>query len=126
MRKQTLVNGERFFTPELMEYETLILNARDRMAEVEEDLFGVSAGRWRRLRNAFWRWLRSSGIRCLRGAGRGGGKVSLLPAGTGRERRYRDKTGTPPVVSALRSRALRAQRMYHRYRRAQVVISNRT
>jgi DNA mismatch repair protein MutS len=39
IRKQTLVNGERFFTPELKEYETLILNARDRMAEMETALF---------------------------------------------------------------------------------------
>ncbi|TRZ48310.1 MAG: DNA mismatch repair protein MutS, partial [Dehalococcoidia bacterium] len=39
IRKQTLVNGERFFTPELKEYESLILNAKDRIAEVETNLF---------------------------------------------------------------------------------------
>jgi DNA mismatch repair protein MutS len=39
VRKQTLVNGERFFTPELKEYESLILNARDRMEAMEADLF---------------------------------------------------------------------------------------
>jgi len=39
IRKQTLVNGERFFTPELKEYESLILNARDRIAELETDMF---------------------------------------------------------------------------------------
>jgi len=39
VRKQTLVNGERYFTPELKEYESLILNARDRMEEMEEELF---------------------------------------------------------------------------------------
>jgi len=39
IRKQTLVNGERFFTPELKDYESLILNARDRIAEMEGDLF---------------------------------------------------------------------------------------
>ncbi|MFC2066620.1 DNA mismatch repair protein MutS [Chloroflexota bacterium] len=39
IRKQTLVGGERFFTPELKEYESLILNARDRIAEMESDLF---------------------------------------------------------------------------------------
>ncbi len=38
-RKQTLVGGERFFTPELKEYESLILNARDRIAELETSLF---------------------------------------------------------------------------------------
>lgn len=39
IRKQTLVGGERFFTPELKEYESLILNARDRLAELESNIF---------------------------------------------------------------------------------------
>ncbi len=39
IRKQTLVGGERFFTPELKEYESLILNAQERMAELESTLF---------------------------------------------------------------------------------------
>jgi len=39
IRKQTLVGGERFFTPELKEYEALILNVRDRIGEVEADIF---------------------------------------------------------------------------------------
>ncbi|MEJ2047986.1 MAG: DNA mismatch repair protein MutS, partial [Dehalococcoidia bacterium] len=39
IRKQTLVGGERFFTPELKEYESLILNARDRINELETDIF---------------------------------------------------------------------------------------
>ncbi|MFC1940887.1 DNA mismatch repair protein MutS [Chloroflexota bacterium] len=39
IRKQTLVGGERFFTPELKEYESLILNARDRINELESNIF---------------------------------------------------------------------------------------
>jgi DNA mismatch repair protein MutS len=39
IRKQTLVNGERFFTPELKEYETQILNAQERINELEADIF---------------------------------------------------------------------------------------
>jgi DNA mismatch repair protein MutS len=39
IRKQTLVNGERFFTPELKEYESMILNARDRMEQMETDIY---------------------------------------------------------------------------------------
>jgi DNA mismatch repair protein MutS len=39
IRKQTLVGGERFFTPELKEYESTILNAQDRIAELEAQLF---------------------------------------------------------------------------------------
>ena len=39
VRRQTLVGGERFITPELKEYESLILNAQDRVAETESSLF---------------------------------------------------------------------------------------
>ncbi|MDD5095356.1 MAG: DNA mismatch repair protein MutS, partial [Dehalococcoidia bacterium] len=39
IRKQTLVGAERFFTPELKEYESLILNAQERIGELEIALF---------------------------------------------------------------------------------------
>ena len=39
IRKQTLTNGERFFTPELKEYESLILNAKERINELESGIF---------------------------------------------------------------------------------------
>ena len=39
IRRQTLVGGERFITPELKEYESLILNARERMEELERALY---------------------------------------------------------------------------------------
>jgi DNA mismatch repair protein MutS len=39
IRKQTLVNAERFITPEMKEYETLVLNAEERIREIEERLF---------------------------------------------------------------------------------------
>ena len=39
IRKQTLVNGERYITPEMKEYETLVLNAADRIHEIEVRLF---------------------------------------------------------------------------------------
>jgi len=39
IRKQTLVNAERFITPELKEYEAKILGASDRIAELEKNLF---------------------------------------------------------------------------------------
>ena len=40
VRKQTLVNGERYVTPELKEKETLVLNARSAMVAREQTLFG--------------------------------------------------------------------------------------
>ncbi len=39
IRKQTLVNAERYITPELKEYESLILNADERQLEVENRIF---------------------------------------------------------------------------------------
>ena len=44
IRKQTLVGGERFFTPELKEYESLILNAQDRITELEAQIFRQVCG----------------------------------------------------------------------------------
>ncbi|MCX8278248.1 MAG: DNA mismatch repair protein MutS [Dehalococcoidia bacterium] len=38
-RRQTLVNGERFITPVLKELESKILNARDRISELEREIF---------------------------------------------------------------------------------------
>ncbi|HPH97210.1 MAG TPA: DNA mismatch repair protein MutS [Anaerolineaceae bacterium] len=39
IRKQTLVNAERYITPEMKEYETLVLNAEERIHEIEVRLF---------------------------------------------------------------------------------------
>jgi DNA mismatch repair protein MutS len=39
VRKQTLVNAERFITPELKEHESLILNAEERRAELEGQIY---------------------------------------------------------------------------------------
>lgn len=39
IRKQTLVNAERYITPELKEYESLILHAEDRQLDIEGRIF---------------------------------------------------------------------------------------
>ena len=39
IRKQTLVNAERYITPEMKEYETLVLNAEERIHEIETRIF---------------------------------------------------------------------------------------
>jgi DNA mismatch repair protein MutS len=39
IRKQTLVNAERYITPELKEYEIIVNNAEDRVLEIETRLF---------------------------------------------------------------------------------------
>ncbi len=53
-RKQTLVGAERFTTPELKEYESRILDAQDKMVEIERRLFSelrsAIAGQAKRIR----------------------------------------------------------------------------
>ena len=44
IRKQTLVNNERFITPEMKEYESLVLNAEERIHEIEVRLFRQVCG----------------------------------------------------------------------------------
>jgi DNA mismatch repair protein MutS len=39
IRKQTLTTGERYITPDLKEYEALILNAQEKSAKLEQELF---------------------------------------------------------------------------------------
>ena len=39
VRRQTLVGGERFITPEMKEYESRILNAQEKIGELESSLF---------------------------------------------------------------------------------------
>jgi DNA mismatch repair protein MutS len=39
IRKQTLTNAERFFTPELKEYEEKILSAGEKIVEIESEIF---------------------------------------------------------------------------------------
>ena len=44
IRKQTLVNAERFITPEMKEYEALVLNANERIHEIEARVFRQVCG----------------------------------------------------------------------------------
>ena len=39
IRRQTLVGGERYITPEMKEYESLILNAQERVSELETSIY---------------------------------------------------------------------------------------
>ncbi|MGH2458678.1 MAG: DNA mismatch repair protein MutS [Chloroflexota bacterium] len=57
LRKQTLVGAERYVTPELKEYEAIVLNAKERAVEIEQALFHqicsqIAADRERVLRAA--------------------------------------------------------------------------
>ncbi|HIM36991.1 MAG TPA: DNA mismatch repair protein MutS, partial [Dehalococcoidia bacterium] len=39
VRRQTLVNAERYIVPQLKEYESLVLNARERLEELEREIY---------------------------------------------------------------------------------------
>ena len=41
VRKQTLSNGERYFTPELKEWEEKVFGAEDSIARLESELFSA-------------------------------------------------------------------------------------
>jgi DNA mismatch repair protein MutS len=41
IRKQTITTGERFITPDLKEYEALILNAQEKIVKLEQELFAA-------------------------------------------------------------------------------------
>lgn len=45
IRKQTLVNAERYITPEMKEYEAQVLHAEDRIREIERRLFAEVCAR---------------------------------------------------------------------------------
>jgi DNA mismatch repair protein MutS len=59
IRKQTLVNAERYITPQLKEYEALILNAEERIAEVEKRLFLEVCQQVAARANALWKTARA-------------------------------------------------------------------
>ena len=69
IRKQTLTNAERFITPALKEYEAKVLNAEDRIHELEyellKQLLGVVAGYGDRLQQTAQRLARLDAITAL-------------------------------------------------------------
>ena len=58
IRRQTLTDGERYITPELKEYENLVLHAQERIAELERRLF---AGVQREIAGSATRLLATAG-----------------------------------------------------------------
>ena len=97
IRKQTLATGERYITPDLKEYEALILNAQEKSVKLEQELFAALraevAERWAEpvLRTA--RALAELDVHA--GAGGGGGAPQLLPSRAGRERHDSHRRRTP-------------------------------
>jgi DNA mismatch repair protein MutS len=68
-RKQTLVNAERFTTPELKEYESKILDAQEKIVEIERRLFAelrsAIAAEAKRIRRTALALAEVDGLGCL-------------------------------------------------------------
>ena len=68
-RKQTLVNAERFTTPELKEYESKILDAQEKIVEIERRLFAelraAIAGEAKRIRQSALALAEVDALACL-------------------------------------------------------------
>ena len=68
-RKQTLVNAERFTTPELKEYESKILDAQEKIVEIERRLFAelrsAIAGEAKRIRQTALALAEADVLACL-------------------------------------------------------------
>ena len=68
-RRQTLANAERFSTPELKEYESKILDAEEKIVEIERRIFvelrAAIAARPAASARARWRWPKSTCWRTL-------------------------------------------------------------
>ena len=91
MRKQTLVNAERFITPELKEHEARILSAEERIEEMERSIYAdvlAPVG-------VYYQQMMTTAIAIARvdvlvepGGGRGASGLCATPAGAGL--RYRN------------------------------------
>ncbi len=101
--KQTLANATRYFTPQLKEYETIVLTAEETLAGIEADAYRrvVSRGRRRGRATAGRRPHRRS-ARCAQHPGRGRRRAQLscgrsLNEGT----RIEIERGRHPTIEAL-------------------------
>jgi DNA mismatch repair protein MutS len=102
LRKQTLINAERYFTPQMKEYESLVLTAEERIVELERDLFqalcrelGRHAPPAARDRPHSWQARRG------RGACRSRSQAWVRAPRTGGGRGVGDLGGSPPGGRAI-------------------------
>ena len=102
IRKQTLVNAERYITPEMKEYETLVLNAEESIRDIEMRLFrelcaALAAGASRLLKSAALMAESDVLAGLAEAAALGGYHRPEVHAGTGLEIR----AGRHPVVEQM-------------------------
>ena len=100
IRRQTLVNAERYITPELKEFEALILNAEERLEELESAIFRQVC---RQVANEASRILQTATavaqVDLFRGLAEAASQQRLRPPGVRGGRRAGDRAaGRHPVV----------------------------
>jgi DNA mismatch repair protein MutS len=124
IRKQTLVGAERYITPELKEYETLVSGAEERIAALEGTIYREVVGQGRGRGAVCHACGGGAGPPgCLRRAGDGRGRAPLRPPDAqrrpGADRLHRGRAAPDGGgIAGGRQRGLRAERHQSRHRRA--------
>ncbi len=111
IRKQTLVNAERYITPELKEYEALVLNAEEHVLELEGQLYKQVLSQVAAAAAQLLPRRARSPRSMFRRAGRGG-RGEQVRAALARRRRDHRHSGGPPSrrgTPAARRRHVHAQ-----------------
>ena len=106
IRKQTLVNSERFITPELKEYESLVLNAETQIHEIEVKVFRQVVARLAKSSQALLETARSiARLDCLLSMAEVAALNKYVRPTLSQEKGINILAGRHPVVEQLTSRS---------------------
>ncbi len=106
IRKQTLVNSERFITPELKEYESLVLNAETQIHEIEVKVFRQVVARLAKSSQALLETARSiARLDCLLSMAEVAALNKYVRPTLSQEKGISILAGRHPVVEQLTSRS---------------------
>jgi DNA mismatch repair protein MutS len=104
IRKQTLVNGERYITPEMKEYETRVLSAEEQIREIESRLFRDLCARIGARRNQLLETARIiAGLDCVSALAEVAGKHDYVRPEVVEEEVLDIREGRHPVVERFMS-----------------------
>ena len=97
IRRQTLTNGERFYTPELKEYESRVLNARERMEELEGALYRQLCRQVAGMAEAISATAQAmAAVDTLTALAEAAARYGYVPSNAGRRRRHRSARRASP------------------------------
>ncbi|MBN1440578.1 MAG: DNA mismatch repair protein MutS [Anaerolineales bacterium] len=99
IRKQTLVNAERFITPQMKEYETRVLHAEERIREIETRLFREVCAQIHARRSALLATAQAvARLDCLAALAEAAAKYDYVPPEVTDEAALDIRDGRHPVV----------------------------